>query len=88
MLMRASGTGSTHLFGIVDTLEVKRRNVGAVQGPSNVVFVAGEDLTLQVCTHRMNIIPPAEGEKGRERSVKMGRLWWKQNGWKPQEGHW
>lgn len=58
-------TVSTHLFGIVDALEVKRCNVGAIQGLSNVLFVAGEDLTLQVLTHRMNIIPPA-----RERRVE------------------
>lgn len=59
---------STHLFGIVDTLQVKCRNVGAVQGLSNILFVAGEDLTLQVCTHRMNIIPPA-GERRAEKVV-------------------
>lgn len=59
---------STNLFGIVDTLEVKCRNVGAIQGLSNVLFVAVEDLTLQVCTHRMNIRPPA-GERRAENVV-------------------
>lgn len=58
----------THLFDIVDTLEVKRRDVGAIQGLSNVLFVAAEDLTLQVCTHRVNIIPPA-GQRRAEKVV-------------------
>lgn len=58
----------SHLFDIVDTLEVKRRDVGAIQGLSSILFVAGEDLTLQVCTHRVNIIPPA-GERRAEKVV-------------------
>lgn len=74
---------STHLFRIVDTLQVKRRNAGAVQGLSNVVFVAGEDLTLQVCTHGMNIIPPA-GERRAEKEVCK---WGKCGGNKKVESH-
>lgn len=58
-----------HLFGVVDTLEVKRRDVGAVEGLPDVLFVTGEDPALQVCAHGVNLIPPAGGEKGRESSV-------------------
>lgn len=59
---------STHLFGVIDALEVKGSDVGAVEGLSNIVFVAGEDLALQVCTHRLSLIPPA-GVRGAQKVV-------------------
>lgn len=55
-----------HLFGVVDTLQVEGRDVGAVEGLSNVLLVAGEDLALHVCTHRIRLITPAGVEKGRD----------------------
>lgn len=36
----------THLFGFVDTLQVKGCYVGALKGSSNVSSVAREDLAL------------------------------------------
>lgn len=61
-------TVTTHLFGIVDTLEVKGRNVGAIESLSSVLLVAGEDLALQICTHRMHLVLPA-GVRGAEKVV-------------------
>lgn len=66
---------NTYLFGIVDTLQVKGGYVGAVKRFSKVLFVAGEDLALQVRTHRMYLIPPVgvrRGEKYCENGGKYG----------------
>lgn len=43
-----------------------------MKGFSNVLFVAREDLALQVCTHRIHLIPPA-GVREREEGFRGGQ---------------
>lgn len=57
---------NTHLFGIVDTLQITGCYVGAVKGFPHILFVACEDMFLQVCTHRIRLIPPAGEKRGTE----------------------
>lgn len=69
---------NTHLFGIVDALQVKSGYAGAVQGLPGVLFVAGQDLALQVCTHGIHLITPAGRRRAEERRENEEEIWCKE----------
>lgn len=60
------------LFGLVDALQVTAGYVGAVEGLSHVLSVARQDLALEVCAHRLDVVAPAGGQRSGERRWDYG----------------
>lgn len=64
---KLGGLDAYLLLGLVDTLQVKAGYVGAVEGLSHVLSVARQDLALEVCAHRLDVVAPAGGQRRGER---------------------
>ena len=62
-----SPQSSTHLFGLVDALQVAGRDVGTEQRLACVLIVALQDLALQINTHRTDLVPPLWERKREEK---------------------
>lgn len=67
MAFKNTALSHTHLFSAVDTLQVERGDIGAVECFPSVLSVALQNLTLQLGTHRTTFITPANNQRERAR---------------------